>query len=412
MKRLLRRLTGAVASAALTNLIIVGLALLTSVLVARALGADGRGEFAAVFSVFTIAMTVGELGQSAAVTYRVAAHPDEVGAAVAAGRRIMVLTTTAVSLIMLLVVFITVERGLLPAYTIALAGCLVNALGAPYLYATQAAAFAWWNRLRLVQPVVYLVLVAGLFAWGGLTVSSLTCALTISTAIGLVAASLLGRRMGMTGARPDRSLVRSMGRYGAFAASAGIPISLGQNLDKILLLPMAGATFVGHYAVATTVAALGQPIATAIGSVALPTAARTTDPGELRLIGRQALTRGATATVGVSLALALIAPWLIPVVFGPSFSGAAELVWVLLPGMALRCVNLVMTSLLRGVHKPGKAAAAQITAALVFLALLAPLHLLLGDTGIGVSLAIAELLGLALGVAAWRGRASTSQVAR
>lgn len=402
MKNATRFLRGATASATVTNLASVALALGASVLVARALGAEGRGQFAAVFSAFTITMMVGELGQSAAVTYQVASRPTEVAEAVATGRRIMVVATSLAASAALAVALVVADPHLTVAYAIALLGCLANAFGAPYLYAAQSVAFSAWNRLRLVQPVAYLVVVVGLFALDALTVSSLAGALVLSTTLGVVASGLFGRTADMTGARPTSDLMRSMLRYGAWGASAGIPISLGQNLDKILLLTATSAAFVGQYAIAATVAGLGQPVATAIASVALPQTARTTSTAERRAIGRRAVRNCVLATTTVSLALTLVGPWLIPRVFGPSFSDSAHLLWVLLPGMGLRAVNIVMTALLRGVHQPSRAALSQVSAAAVFLLLILPLEMACGQVGVGLALVAAESAALAVAAMAWR----------
>src|SRR5690349_13845071 len=64
-----------VATTAVANLACTGTAGVAGVVIARALGPAGRGEYAAIVAWFGVILVVGELGQTAATTYFVAREP-------------------------------------------------------------------------------------------------------------------------------------------------------------------------------------------------------------------------------------------------------------------------------------------------------------------------------------------------
>lgn len=401
---MLRRIPrGPTVIATVTNLSIIGITLLASVLVARSLGPSGRGQFATLMAVFALAMVIGELGQSASVTYHAAARPRDAGHVIAAGRRIMTVASVVTCATAIVGASLVLSDSThTTAYAIALVGCLVNAFGGPLLYGVQARDLSAWNRIRLVQPVTYTLLLAMGFLADRLSLITLAMALVASTACGLTYAWFVARQLGITGGSARRHEVVAQARYGALASSAGIPISLGQNLDKLALTALTSSAFVGNYAVAGSVAALSQPVATAVASVSFPQIAAADDSVTQRRLGRSALIRSLLASSAIALLIATVSVWLVPLVFGSAFKSAVFLVWVLIPGYLLRATNTVMTGMLRGVGQPGAAARAQIGAALAFLLGLVPAVAFVGDTGVGVALALGEGLGLVLGWQSWR----------
>ena len=88
-----RLLNHAVARTAAVNLVSVAVTMFTGILLARGLGQEGRGMYAAVVVWFGAALVLGELGQSAAVTYFVARAPSAGTTVVRRSRRIMLTTS-------------------------------------------------------------------------------------------------------------------------------------------------------------------------------------------------------------------------------------------------------------------------------------------------------------------------------
>ena len=72
----------------------------------------------------------------------------------------------------------------------------------------------------------------------------------------------------------------------------------------------------------------------------------------------------------VLVPLALVASWLVPLVFGAKYSGAVPLLWILTPGAVFLACGQVVGDLLRGRNRPIVVARAQGLAAIFTVGLL------------------------------------------
>lgn len=385
--------------ATLTNFATVGLALVASVIIARTLGPSGRGEFATLMAVFALTLVVTELGQSAGVTYFAARAPATVHTVISHGQRLMLgpaVIAVAVSLVVLAVAPAS-ERDSLTAYVIVMTASVVNAAGAPYLYAMQALSLSTWNRLRLLQPVFYTSLVSVLALGGRVTIPLLALCLVGSTSAALACAwrALVKTGNPFNRTERDAGLRLKMRRYGLVTMASSVPQTASQQLDKVLLLPVMSLEEIGHYAVAMSVAALASPVAVAVASVWFPRIAAA-DPDVGRVLGRRVLLIGAGVMMPATLAVSLVGFYAIPLVFGPEFYRASEMLWLLAPAAFLRGSGLIAATVLRGIGEPGRAAQSQVVVVGVALPLLVPLAGELGVAGAAISLALGELAGLVL----------------
>jgi len=353
-----RVLNHAIARTAAVNLVSVVATMFTGILLARGLGEVGRGMYAAVVVWFGAALVLGELGQSAAVTYFVARSPSLATGVVRNSRRIMMATSFAMVIAGFLGSSFLAggDRELTLAYVVVFSGVGMNAILAPYMYALQALSLSRWNLVRMSQPVLNLVAVVVWYVAGHFTVLAASVCLLLSFTVQLLFAYASGRRA-MLESTPSVSVTAGdLLRFGLKQASSAVPQTLAVNLDRIVLSQVGNPAALGQYAVAQSVMGAAAPLGTAISSVLFPRlSAFQGDHGERRRVELRMLYLSAVSMVGAVLLLLVISPWAIPLVFGAAFAPAVELTMWVAPGAVAQSLLLITTSFLRGRGTPGRA---------------------------------------------------------
>lgn len=155
-------------------------------------------------------------------------------------------------------------------------------------------------------------------------------------------------------------------------------MSLGETLtfrsDQLLLSALSTTYHVGIYAVAVTPAGLVQIISNSIGQVLFRQAA--VHQLHARTIAKW-MALVLSLTVGYALVLSLVAPWVIPLVFGTDYSEAVTIVRILLIGEVFLSVYNVLVRVLAGYNRPLPASLSSTAGFIVLVAaffLLAPTH--------------------------------------
>ena len=93
--------------------------------------------------------------------------------------------------------------------------------------------------------------------------------------------------------------------------------------------------------------------------------------------------------------LALVAYWLIPLVFGADYRGAVPLLWILTPGAVFLACGQVVGDLLRGRNQPTVVAWSQGLAAVFTVVMLLALLPLIGVAGAAIASTVAYGIALA-----------------
>ena len=361
------------------------------ILVARVLGPEGRGDYAVLISWLGLALLVGELGQTASVTYHVARFSDRARDYLATSVRTLTVSgLIAIPIVLVAAPYLADGRSAREAGFKILAVALPIAfVGASYTFALQANRIDWWNWVRFSQPVVWFLGLMVLLWVEDVELSVILVIYVFSVLVQLPVAVILCARAGLLGGRADRTLVKPLMRYGAGQLASSLPAGFTRQLDVIVLATAVSAADVGKYSVALSYSLLAFPLASAIGSVVFPRQARSGGSGR-SIVGRSII-GVLVVTIAVMIPLLLVSGWLLPLVFGAEFAGSVHLLWYLSPGLVALAVNQVGGDLLRGMGKPHLVAVAS-WVGLVFLAgsllLLVPAH---GTLGAAISVSIAQI---------------------
>ena len=372
---------------------------LGGIILARAFGPTVRGEYAAVTAWFGMALLVGGMGQPAALCFYVARDPERAREYVATSRAMM-LTTGIVAVaagVMLSPLLADGHPGLSVSYQIAFCCSIVAFVAASYTYALQARDLRRWNVVRVSQPALSVVGIIVLWRLRLLTLPNAMILLAATMLIQLGWAYLSCRRTSLAPGRARKGLVRPLAGYGAAQIAAMTPAALNAQLDQLVLSQTVPPADLGRYAVAVSLTLLPIPLVSAIGNVAFPRlAAQRVQSAASHRLQRLAVLSSATLAAGILVPLALVAYWLVPLVFGASYRGAVPLLWILTPGSVFLACSQVVGDLLRGRNQPIIVAWAQGLAMVFTFALLFALLPFLGVYAAAIASTVAYGVALAV----------------
>jgi O-antigen/teichoic acid export membrane protein len=381
-----------------SRLVVFALSLLASVILARTLGPHGRGLYALALLGPSLAVLVANFGVGNAVTYHLARRTfpvDQVVGQVIA----LALILGVASTVLLLAVVGLFGRYLLPGVPISLvsvAGVSVP-LGLFFYFCLSFSQglerFVAFNGLYLVNAAALAVLLVPLlWARGNITIAVAAWSLSwVPTAVlGVVVLARAGR----LNLRLERGVTRALFRFGLVGYLSFLTYYLVIRLDTFLVNIFANATQVGFYSVAVSLAETIWYISAAAATVLAPrVAAAATESDETTgLVSRVVLGMSMLA----ALALAIVAPLLVRVLFGAAFQPSVAGVWLLLPGVVALGNARVLSSYLLGRNRQVVdlvASIAGVVATVVLDLLLIPRY---GFAGAAIASSIAYGLTLAV----------------
>jgi O-antigen/teichoic acid export membrane protein len=328
------------------------LALITGPLLARNLGAAGRGELAAVSVPADLFSWILCFGLPVAAVYFAKEHD----------RRHLVMSSWVFSLVAG-GLFVAAVWFLIPSY---LSGhspltvpwlrafLVVNLAFAPVITAIELltaegamVAFNLWFRLPLVINTIAVVVLAIL---GRLTLTTALAASLGSNVIWFASVILALRAWPGRGFRLH--VMKRQLRYGSKQVLGLVSNLVIQRLDQFLLVGLVSPAKLGVYAVAATASSVTGPLAEGIGTTLFPRLLHISADRHRAMLGR-AMILGFVASILASAAVAAAVPWFIPTLFGNAFRASVLLVWVLLPGQCAANVATIAAAKLLADGRPG-----------------------------------------------------------
>jgi len=378
---------------------------LSGVIIARSTGATIRGEYSAVTAWLGIVGLFGELGLPIALSFYVARDPVQAREYLATGRAMMI-AVGAVALAVGIAVAPVLGRGdpdLTTAYRIAFGCLLFNCVGDSYVAALMGRDLYRWNWSRVSQPLVGLAAVVVLWRLQLLTLEAAIIVIAVSRLVQLGWSYLSCRRIGLAPGPFTAALLRPLTTYGVAQILAAAPASVNLYLDQLVLSVTGPPANLGIYSIAISMTLLPAPLVAAIGYVLLPKlAAQELPTAASRQLQRNAVLVSAGLAALMLVPLALVAPWLVPRVFGPAFGGAVPLVWILTPGGIFLSCGQVVANMLRGRRRQMSVAWAEGVAVIATLVLLATLLPVIGVIGAAIASTVSYGISLALMLRALR----------
>lgn len=321
----------------------------TGVLIARGLGTEGRG----VYAIFVLSVAFGQLvlglGAGNAAIYYLNRNELRLRDVVSA-MHVLVFAALAVSAVVI-------------AAVVPFAGSDLLGDGIPaWLFILAVPALLWLNLLRLVlqalsrfidlgvatvgQQVVLLAAVVVLVASDALTPARAAgCLIGASAAAAAYALLRLGLRQVDLAqiVRPRITTLRTLASFGVQGEAGNILQLLNYRLDQYIVSAFVGLAGVGIYAVSASVTEGVFLLANAVALVLMPRLTSASDE-DVRWMTPVATRNTMLIAAGGALALAVLAPFVLPAMFGDAYDRSVDALWLLLPGAVALTGSKVLTS--------------------------------------------------------------------
>jgi O-antigen/teichoic acid export membrane protein len=324
------------------------LAFAVAVLVARALGPEGRGVYALFLLTASLTQAVLSLGLGVSAVYHLSKGALPL-ARVVANTQHVTLASAVVSALLVLAAWPLLGERLtdegVPYWLFIAAVPLFLDYTALTMVLQGVSRFLAMNAVIIAQPLVLLALLAAGIAAGDVGTTEALAYWCAATAAGVVLAlALLGRdALSPALLRVDTASLGEQVRFGVQGQIGNLVQLLNYRLDQYIVLLFVSTAGVGIYAVSATVSQSVWFGANAVAAVLMPRltasdaedAARTTP-----LVCRNTLLVSALA----ALALGVASPWLVPALFGSDFEDAVEPLLWLLPGTVALAGSKVLAS--------------------------------------------------------------------
>lgn len=363
-----RHLGGGVLAATVSQVVTLGAAAVASILLARALGADGLGAFALAANLAAVLMLVVGLGVKQAILVEVAA-----------GRWPIRLAGS--DLVSLLCVLGALGAALtFGAYELLDESALEPLPGGavPVLAAAVVFGLAWqWSWCLVLAgeryemyaavfaaPAIVTLLVSPLLAVAfGVeeAIVGIAAGFAVGAVVGAWLAASLGARLRAPDARAERPRrLRSVLSFGVQSWGSEVLRYSNMRLDLFFVAAYASAADVGKYSVAVTVAGIGLILPSSLSTAVMPRTAKLTGAsarGEIAaddadLSDARACRHTVLMLLPTGLLVALLLVVGVPIFYGSEFDETIELGLILMPGVLLLGVSQVMTSIVQGRGRP------------------------------------------------------------
>ncbi len=347
-----------------SNVLSLGITMVTSILTARVLGPAGRGELAAIILWASVLTALGGFGLTEATVFYSGKLPNALRTVCANA----VLLALALSAFLVPLGWWIVPHVLraYPPPAIAAARLLLLFIPVYFLGLLLIAMLQGrlhmraFNLLRLSVSVLYLVGLLVVWRLGMLTSrSAALCLLVAASATALVAWFMVARA-GWFGLRPDFSLMRAMFRYGVKVHFGNMSGVLNARLDQMLISIFLAPAQLGIYAVATTLAGLLQIVSSAFEMVAFPSLVERSEDAARRLALGRFFRMNLLCLLAAMLGLLLLTPLAVRLAFGAPFAAAVPISRILLVGALFTGCVAIVNSGFKAFNEPFTVTAGQV----------------------------------------------------
>lgn len=329
-----------------TTAIIQVVNILTGLLAARLLGPEGRGELAEIMLWPGLLVEFGILALSDALLYRAAtrsAAPKTLFATI-------MFLGAVLSAVLIVVGYFVIPFVLIGESVRLEATILLYVVGyVPiYLFALFVATMfqghldiKGWNIVRLLVGTGYLGFILLLWAAGEIGVNGFAFAYIAGTALsGLIGFAWLWRK-GWVAWKPDLGAAKGLLGYGLRVHLGEIVNSARQRVDQAAVAMFLTAHDLGIYAVALTVANGPMILVNTIAGIAFPKISAAFDKEEkLRIFGVY-LRLAMVMSTASAVSLAILAEFLVPLIFGQDFYRSATISQIMLIGLPFFAAKLM-----------------------------------------------------------------------
>jgi len=328
----------------------------STILVTRVTGAQGRGVYALVSSVATLAAMVTALGISWAGIYYIGKRQFPLEN-VASTLLTVSLAAASVSVAVLGVVYLLFKGSYFHDVTTRQAVIMLMLTALLQLTTTSTSIVLGLNRplhyagVSLVQLGVALAIQVVLAVTGSLSATSALVALLVGAASGTGFGLALVRREVPIRLGVDRKILRAFFNFGIRGYAANLMMYLNYRLDALIVNGLAGLVSLGYYSIATAMAETLWYGANGFALVMFPHVS-SLERKEANRITPVVCRNAIFVTLIGAVVMFAVSRQLMTFAFGQGMLPALHPLWLLLPGIVTLTAAKVISSYLSGIGKP------------------------------------------------------------
>jgi len=364
------------------NVVLLLSGLLTGPIIAHVLGAEGRGELAAITAVLTLGPAVLDLGTSNWIARERATGRERGEILGAVLPTLAIASAVAVASALPLAEALGQERDDVETFVrvalLAMPATIV--LQALLAFAIGESRWTLYARAQIAGIVLPAGAVVLLWLLGELSVARAAIAYVAGPVVAKLA--LLAFLRGIGPLRLEARRTREALSFSLRSWLGTVTALANNRLDQLLMAALVPSRELGHYAVAVTISAIAFGLGAAVSGAIYPRVAA----GDGALAARACRIAVLLASVA-ALLLMVATPWLVPFAFGEEFRDAVAMTEVLLLSSVPATGTLVLTAALTASGDPGspmRAELATLAVTVPALVLLLPGHG--GDAAAAISL--------------------------
>ena len=377
----------------MSRMVVLGLGLVTAPILARTLGPDDRGDYAAIIAILAITPVVAGLGAPMALRRRAALgqSPDATYRTIYRWAPAVLLLGLSTGAIIAVTLFRDLHRTEQSIFVVCVGvGCLFV-----YVLCVQSTLMVDHDHrfrgiavLQGAQGFITSIGIVALWSAGAMSVIALEILFVIATSVAIGCALLQRVSPPLRGrSAPVRPLLRESTAYlGTQIADTATPAA-----PVIVVFALLDGTQAGYFSVAMTISSVPIAVAYAIGSAVYRAAAVATELERPATVVR-AIRSAVICAIVVSGLLMCATPVGLPLLFGQSFDAAVPAALSMTLGAGFALVSYVCMQVLAASGRAAVMTAWQVAGLTVSLAGIAVLGPALQVTGAGLSVLVGSAI--------------------
>ena len=338
-----------------TRVFVAAIGLITSVLVARSLGPEGRGAYAVALAIGAMGVQLGNLGLQAANTYVISKQKDLLSVVVANSLSVAFVLGATAAAALGLTFTIKHDWAPLDGYLLWLALAWIP-FGLSYVFLENLLLGVQevnaYNKIELGSKVVSVSLIAVVLWLGFATAETVFATGLVVLTMSSVWILLCLKQQGLRVVRPSLGLLsRNMG-YSIRGYFATLFAFVALRVDLFLIQYMLGVEHAGHYSIAVGLADALFMLPVTIGTILFPKLSAMQDEVQKWQYAKKVSVISCGIMLCVSVAALLSSRILISGLYGEAYEPAIPaFVWIL-PGVVVLSVHLVLGNYLGSIGMP------------------------------------------------------------
>lgn len=335
--------------------VVTGIGMVITVIVARTLGPEGRGQFSAAMAFAAIGVQLGNLGLSSSNTYYASKHPAYLGTLLG-NSLILSIAGGAVLAGGLCGIFFN-WPGLAPVQGVVLFFALLWIPAGLGVLLTQNLVLGMqrvraFNLIEIVKQGATLAAIGVVFVLGASGAESYLGASLLVMTIVLIGTARFVQASEFGKPNVSFGLAKSHAKYGLRAYFATLASYLVLRVDILMMQYMQGAEQTGFYSIAVTISDAIFLLPVAIGTVLFPRLSAMKDPLQKWRLAAKAVLATSMVMVIASIVLMSLVGWLVTLLFGEAYAPAKSAAIILIPAVGLLGVNTIFMNYFASLGMP------------------------------------------------------------